>query len=211
MFLSKFKERGSILLPDFSGIRVMMLPIVHHDLATVPDYLDGWQDVLANLFSMSDEHEGKVVYLTIDEKVVKEGETHRRAGKHVDGFGGWGGGSGGWGGGGVKSTGMLTVSNIAGCKAWHQSFDGEPVGEGSCDHLADQCSPMAETLLAPNTVYWLDGMCVHESVVQPAETARQFVRLSLPSNADWYEGYTENPLGVLPTGAIKPRRVYMDS
>jgi hypothetical protein len=42
-------------------------------------------------------------------------------------------------------------------------------------------------------------------------TKRQFVRLSLPSDGPWFEGYTENPLGIKPPVEILPRREFMDS
>ncbi len=59
-------------------------------------------------------------------------------------------------------------------------------------------------------VYWMHGLCVHESVPQYKTVPRQFVRLSLPSRAPWFEGYTENPYGVMPTGPILPRREFMN-
>lgn len=39
-----------------------------------------------------------MAYLTIDEKIVKKGESHRRGGPHTDGnyLFGWGGGGSGW-------------------------------------------------------------------------------------------------------------------
>jgi hypothetical protein len=53
-------------------------------------------------------------------------------------------------------------------------------------------------------------MCVHESVPVATDTERTFVRLSMPSTAPWFEGYTVNPKGILPTGPILPRRTFMD-
>lgn len=211
-FTSAFKKVGPINLPEFSGLRVMMLPVVLNDLGTVPDMLDGYRDTLAGLFGMCPSHAGKVGYITIDEKRVGPSATHRRAGKHVDGIyqgrnGSWGGGGGSWGSAG---SGMLTVSNPAGCRAWDQEFDGWPGYEGECDHLSDQCRDDRATLFEPGVVYWVDGMCVHESVPMVRETNRQFVRLSMPSDGPWFEGYTENPLGVKPTGPILPRRRFMD-
>jgi hypothetical protein len=35
---------------------------------------------------------------------------------------------------------------------------------------------------------------------------RSLVRLSMPSDCPWYEGYTRNPLGVEPTGPVHPAR-----
>lgn len=209
-FESKFKKIGDITLPYYEGKRVMMLPVIIGDETSIPDMIGEWRATFHLLSEMADpKHKGKVGYLTLDEKVVSAQETHRRAGKHVDGvfqggFGGWGGG--GWGSAG---NGMLTVSSHPGCRAWSQTFIGKPGYEGECEHLSDQCEG-AGTLFESGTVYWVDGLCVHESIPMQQATARQFVRLSLPSGAPWFEGYTENPLGVMPTGRILPRRAFMD-
>ena len=207
-FESCFHKVGSISLPAFSGTRVMMLPLVLGDLSSVPPNLSAWKETLSRLFDMGG-HVGEVGYLTIDEKQVKAGATHRRAGAHVDGI--YQGKAGPWGGGGWGSAGngMLTVSSVAGCRAWAGQFSGWPGFEGECDHLLEQAE--GETVFDAGEVYWVDGLCVHESLPMQADTPRQFVRLSLPSNAPWFEGYTENPLGVMPTGAILPRRTFMDS
>ncbi|CAG4900458.1 hypothetical protein [Paraburkholderia saeva] len=187
----------------------MMMPLIIGDLDSVPDRLEHWNAALHSLFDISTHH-GQVGYLTIDEKHVLPKSTHRRAGLHVDGV--FQGQSGGWGGGGWGSVGngMLTVSSHVGCRAWNQSFDGLPGNDGECDHLAAQCSPDTETLFKANTVYWVDGLCVHESIPMHSPTKRQFVRLSMPSNAPWFDGYTVNEKGIAPTGRILPRRQFMD-
>lgn len=209
MFTSKFHKVGDIKLPPFSGTRVMMLPIIIGEQESMPDFVSHYRWTAWRLANMAPEHLGKVGYLTVDEKIVPAGLTHRRAGMHVDG-----GTMGAWGGGGPRpwasnATGMLTVSSAAGCRAWAQEFDGEVGHEGDCEHLRPQLLSEG-TLLDADEVYWLDGMCVHESISQMIQIQRQFIRLSLPSTAPWYEGYTENPLGVRPTGPILPRRKFMD-
>lgn len=208
MFTSTFRKVGEVGLPPFAAIRVMMLPIIIGDADSLPQFVATYHPTVCSLARMADsEHLGKVGYLTIDEKTVYAGLTHRRAGLHVDGGDsrGWGGG-GGWG---SRATGMLTVSSRAGCRAWAQDFDGEVGYEGDCEHLRPQLLSEG-TVLGAGEVYWLDGLCVHESIPQTTQMQRQFVRLSLPSIAPWYEGYTENPLGIKPTGPILPRRKYMD-
>ncbi len=61
--------------------------------------------------------------------------------------------------------------------------------------------------MQPNTLYWCSPLCVHESLMTRHPAARQFVRVSMPSDAPWHEGYTPNPLGILPTGPIHgPRK-----
>lgn len=210
-FESCFELVGEVELPEFSGVRVMMLPILIGEVESLPDFVENYKALFRTLCEVNQalKHKGKVGYLTIDEKTVEPGGTHRRGGLHVDGI--YNGQAGGWGGGswGSAGNGMLTVSNPAGCRAYHQSFEGWPGNEGECDHLLDQCDVSNSTLFKANTLYWVDGMCVHESVPQLEVVDRQFVRLSLPSNGPWFEGYTENPLGVLPSGEILPRREFM--
>jgi hypothetical protein len=219
MFTSKFIRLGTVMLPEFSGLRIMMMPLVIGQKSSLPDYLDPWHSAIDHLWMWSfyqfgtDRDYGKVGYLTIDEKIVQPGQTHRRPGLHVDGIyqgkaGAWGGGGGGgWSG---RESGAITVSSHIGCRAWMGDFDGWPGLEGECDHLVSQCHPENAVTFEAGVAYWFDGLCVHESIVQSQPVARQFVRLSLPSSAPWFEGYTKNPLGVLPSGAVLSRRDFMD-
>jgi len=65
--------------------------------------------------------------------------------------------------------------------------------------------------MQPNIVYWCSQMAVHEALPMTKLTKRQFCRISANSKAPWYEGYTENPLGIKPDGPIHPRRAeYMN-
>jgi hypothetical protein len=218
-FESLFERVGEVQLPEFSGVRVMMLPVIVGDVESLPAFVENYKTLFRSLCEAQQAlaHHGEVGYLTIDEKIVEPSSTHRRGGLHVDGVyqgsaGPWGGGFGRPGGSwGSVGNGMLTVSNPAGCLAYRKTFVGWPGMEGECDHLADQCTEDAATMFEPNVLYWVDGLCVHESVPMTVRTPRQFVRLSLPSDGPWFEGYTENPLGVKPTGEILPPRVFMNA
>lgn len=208
-FDSVFERVAEVQLPKFSGVRVMMLPVIIGDVNSLPDFVSGYRTCFEQMCAHAQEHNGKVGYLTIDEKVVEPKSTHRRGGAHVDGV--YNGGAGGWGGGGGGSwgshgNGMLTVSSPAGCRAWNQFFEGWPGMEGEAEHLLGQAKDENCTLFEPNVLYWVDGLCVHESVPFTEATQRQFVRLSLPNEGPWFEGYTVNPLGVMPTGPILPAR-----
>lgn len=216
---SVLKGFGACKLPDFSGIRVLHMPVILGDLASLPEELVGYIPMLDACREAMPDHAGKVCYLTVDEKEVKAGMTHRRPRLHVDGYhkteaggsgGAWGGGGGGgsWGGAAPSGggTGLLTVASAEGCRAWNQDFDGEPEVEGDCEHLRPQCREESSQILEAGGLYWMNPLCVHESLPMPVDTKRQFIRLSLPSTADWYEGCTPNPMGVMPTGRIMPRR-----
>lgn len=214
-FDSVFEEVGEVRLPEFSGLRVMMLPVVLGDVGSLPDFVSVYQTVFVAMCGVerSERHAGSVGYLTIDEKVVPPRSSHRQAGPHVDGM--FRGGPGAWGGGlsgGSRETlgnGMLTVSSPAGCRAWNQRFEGWPGPDGEVDHLMGQARDECATLLDAGGLYWVDGLCIHESVPFEEATSRRFVRLSLPSEGPWFEGYTANPLGVLPTGPILGPREQM--
>jgi hypothetical protein len=196
------------------------MPLILGDRASVPDSVWGYVEVLDLCAKVKPEYAGQVVYLTIDEKVVEAGQTHRRPRLHVDGWhktedgstssGTWGGGGGSWGGAAPSGgTGLLTIASRRGCRAYKQDFEGFPAPEGDCEHLRPQCRE--GEVLEMGTLYWLGALCVHESLPMAELTPRQFVRLSMPSTADWYEGCTPNPRGVLPTGRVRPRRRFMKS
>ena len=69
--------------------------------------------------------------------------------------------------------------------------------------------PHSGEIFNAGQIYWVDGACVHESLPVSELTKRQFVRLSMPSNAPWFDGYTENPTGILPSNEILPRRALL--
>lgn len=239
MIDSKFKRLATVTFPTFNNVRIMMMPIVIGD--PLPVSLAQYDELMSKLVLVSGEHVGKVGYLTIDEKVVPAGESHRRPGLHVDSVGEVTGdemarlreenkrleqalrnaqaaersalasrtiyvdrpvasyGS--------REHGMLLVASAPGCNLYDGLVDGLPGSDGDCEHLRPLL-PTPEPMQA-NTVYWVGGMCVHESLPQERTTPRQLVRLSYPNDGPWHEGYTESPLGVKPTGRTLGRRVYM--
>ena len=191
-----------IKFPEYTGLRIMMMPVI----------LDSWLGIPPNYYGlvqrlydvMESRFKGEIGYLTIDEQELEPGETLRRGGLHVDGYyhgrcGAWGGG-GGWG---SVGNGMLTISSTPHCKAYLGTFNGKPGDEGECDHLI---LPNEGEIFDAGHIYWVDGACVHESLPVTENTKRQFVRLSMPNNGPWFEGYTENPEGIKPSGEILPRR-----
>lgn len=206
-FESTVTDVGEVDFPRYEGIRVMMMPFLLQDVwGTLPDSLADWRTAVGQIVDLGGDHHG-TAYLTIDEAFVARGTTHRRPGLHVDGVGP-DGDVGGWGGGGgYGASGMLMASSRIGCIAWNQEFVGWPGRNGDCGHLADQCRSEGRVVLMPHRVYKCSPMTVHESLPAGLDQARQFVRVSMPSAAPWYEGYTENPLGIKPTGPIHPRRV----
>lgn len=212
-FESNYKEVGNVkdLFPEFTGTRVMMMPFHLHDIdGTIPDSLAQYKPMLKKMAEMTPDNvvwdDNHASYLTIDEMELIPGQIQRNPGKHVDGMykgeiaGAWGAGGGGWG---AIGNGMLIVSNTDNlCSAWSGHFDGTPVNDGDCAHLADQCRDENRLDFKDGQVVWMDGLCVHESYPTKVRQNRQFVRVSMPSASPWFEGYTENPLGIKPNGEI---------
>lgn len=206
-FESEIEQVGDITFPEPAGTRIMMMPFHLHNLDTVDkNGLVSWKNALSELVKVSPVKTG-TAYLTIDEGLVQKGNTQRRPGLHVDGvgpkgeYGGWGGGGNPW-----ASRGMLVASSVFGCRAWKKEFFGFPNENGDCSHLEEQCMEEDEIKMLPNKIYFCSPLCVHESVPMTETIYRQFVRLSLPSDAAWYEGYTENLCGIKPVGPIHPPR-----
>ncbi len=201
MFKSEVRDLGEVDLPAQGNVRVMMMPFrLDATRQTLPG-LERWHDAVDRLVGLSPASEG-IGYLTIDEAIVGAGECHRRPGLHVDGLGGWGGGGGPWG-----ANGMLLAASVTGCRAWSQEVDGWPGDDGCCEHLRSTLRGDAAIDLLAGHVYWCGSLAVHESLAMPSRIARQIVRLSMPSPSPWFEGYTPNPCGVMPTGPVLQRRV----
>ena len=207
-FESQIEDRGVAEFPLFSGTRVLLMPFVIHDPETsLPNSLAHYRALVARLCALVPSERG-VGYVTIDEALVRTGETHRRPGIHVDGVGAdgsqaaWGGGGGAWSGCG----GMLLASPHSGCRGWRQVFDGDPGLDGDCAHLAAECRDDAVVDMLPNRAYWCNSLAVHEALPVREDVRRQFIRVSTPSRAPWYLGCTPNPLGIQPTGPILPMR-----
>lgn len=191
---SKIERLCDVTFPAFSGMRIMMMPFVIGEPDTVPA---AYRALVRSVEPSAQA--GRTAYLTIDERDIPAGQTHRRPGRHVDGHGSWGGGGGPW-----SARGMVLAASELGCVAWPGTFDGEPGPDGECDHLPVSGEPVP---LLANTAYLCSPMMVHEALPFATATRRQFFRLSHPNTAPWFEGYTPSPVGVMPTGPIMPRRV----
>ena len=211
-FTSTGYKVGNIkhLFPKFTRVRVMMMPFYAQDLETIPESIAGYKNAIREMLKGTPEHckfwDGNTAYLTIDEKELEHGQCQRKEGLHIDGMyrgqlaGAWGGSGGGWGSCG---NGMLLASNTDDlCKMWLGDFDGVPINDGDCEHLRGQLASKDEFSFKEGDVVWADGMCVHQSFAPTKATKRQFIRISLPNNSPWFVGYTENPLGIKPSGEI---------
>lgn len=196
---SKIENFGSVQFPSFSGVRAMMMPFRMEDprgTVPYPQYLD----LVSEICAKSSVKQG-VGYLTIDEAVVEQGETQRRPGLHVDGYNAPYGG----GGGGYAHNGMFVASSVLGCIGYRGSFDVDLDQDGGCRE-EDRLAFGGGSPLLWNQLYWCSPHAVHESIPMAIRTPRQFIRISMPSDAPHHREYTPNPLGVLPTGPASAAR-----
>lgn len=210
-FSSVVEELGELQFPARADTRIQMMPVRIGDPDSLPKSLDHWRQPFLVLCDAGAFGRHEVGYLTIDEKRVESGRSHRRPGLHVDFFkkhpeydrvl--------------VRDREIVMVSDLAGCHAWKQDFHGLPDPEGDCAHLASQCSEEAKIVLQPNRIYGMNRLTVHESVAFNAPTYRRFARLVGDILTEYYTNYTPNPKGIVPpshTRIAGPRdRKYMDS
>lgn len=199
MLISKSKKIKEISLPEYNGDRVYMHPFEISN-PVMPSGYERWSNIVNEMISHSPKKEG-TAYLTIDEKELNQGETHRRGGPHTDGnflydWGG-GGGGGGWltGGDGrylpkdkhleqycANKGGMLIVSSYVSCKGWNGSFIGNPDQGGNCESI--DLSNLESFLLEKNTLYWGNITFIHESLPVEKSIKRQLIRITLPSDSE---------------------------
>lgn len=181
--------------PQFSDVRIMMMPFHTHDaLGSLPELPGGWRDYVARLCAMPGVRAG-VGYLTIDEAFVRAGDTQRRPGLHVDGTD--------YGGGPTNPyaySGALIVSSDGACALFGNTPDAGV--DGCCAHL----HPGRGRRLNPWEVAWIGPNTLHEALPARRGFSRQMLRISMPSTADHHADYTPNPLGILPTGKPGARR-----
>jgi len=197
---------GTTVLPPFSGTRIMMMPVQIG--RSLPPMAEAWDPVMQELAALVPEYQDQVGYFTIDERVILAGEIPRRPGLYVDGVShsnhrDWDGDTP-WRA--SRHTGMLFVTSEPGCVVYNQRFKGAPDPDGACEHFKSQLRRSSRRMLRPEEVYWMNATCVQEALPQKYDVKRQLVRLTLPSKAPWFEGFTSSPLGILPTGPTVPQR-----
>ena len=189
---------GEIKLPVFMGDRLYMHPV---DISNplLPAGYERWDSIIKEIIAHAPKQSG-TAYITIDEKEVIAGETHRRGGKHIDGnyIHGWGGGGdgAGWltGENGrmlprdkhleqycSKTGGMLIVSSYPACIGWNGSYNDEPAQGGNCNHI--DVSKMDSTMLQANKIYWGNSTFIHESLPLKENVKRTIVRITLPADS----------------------------
>ncbi len=84
MFTSEAKILGKVNLPNYTGLRIMMMPFKANDFDTLSRVQIGdWKDTIREC--LKDYKLQGIGYITIDEAIVEQNTTHRRPGLHTDG------------------------------------------------------------------------------------------------------------------------------
>lgn len=187
---------NKIVLPKFEGLQLYMHKVSPNKI-NLPNGFKKYKKIIESMLSMIPNFLDEM-YVTIDEKFLQKGNSHRRSGPHTDGnyIYGWGGG-GGWltGENGrhlsrekhvhqylSNTGGMLIASDYSSCKAWKGNIEGEPNQGGDCSHLIEKLNNLDSLFLEKNTVYFMNSTAIHESLPVDENVHRNLIRITLPSN-----------------------------
>lgn len=186
MIHSYGKPVGPTEFPEYKGLQIHMRPIVEeHDVPK--DYkvmVDEMKRVAMPLLHRL--HNGRTPenwFLTIDEREIPAGQTHRRGGLHYDGVylfikdkdPRWNTCSDMEV---LKNGGIILAASAPGGRCWNGTLYGEAGPGGDCEHMRDQLHNLTEFDLEPNVVYAGNAAFLHESIPVVEDTRRQLVRLT---------------------------------
>ncbi len=180
-----FKKLNTVTFPQYTGIKVNMMPIIMGDIDSIPADLRGYLPLIENC----NFKYGETVYLSVHESFVEAGQTQRRPGVHTEatsnyGWGGWGGLE--------EEKGIYMASTDGRCKVWNCLHSNVDKHGGIVGDLSSENEEMNE-----NTMYWLGDKTPHESLPSKKTGQRQWFRLVSPDIGAWFtEHNTANPLGV---------------
>jgi len=199
---------GFAEFPEPTGININMMPFRMDDPSSLPEFVQHYWPMIEEC-NLPAKEKQKIGYLTIQEGMVKAGETQRRSGVHIESPGSfvqpgqynkerynWGCGIVNMDRSSVEG-GMYIANNVpCSCKLWNVQIR-EPeraAGKlGDMEHMRDWL-PEGVTM-DPGKIYWLTDATPHESLPVGEDICRQFFRLVTSSLSAWYpEHCTENPL-----------------
>jgi hypothetical protein len=200
---------GTVTFPEYSGIRIRMMPYIQGDPDSIPDDYAPYRPIVASTYLAK----GDIGFLTIDESPVSKGKPHRgdrakfgralhtEAGRRPDsGKFAWGGG--GWGSK-VNVTldrdvQVLLANNLDGsCALWDaEHFDTSIDGDiGDQAHLY----PYEDAILMQaGELHRIGILTPHESMPVQSSFDRQFLRIIGSGVHGREPEFTINPLVALP-------------
>lgn len=175
---SNLSMGGPVTFPRWTGERVYMLPFRPSD--RLPWNLERWQETVNQMMSGIDAALG---YLMIDQGECQPGQTHRRAGLHVEGN--WIAGIakhdhvfyGGYSGAYAPEL-VVMASDALGCAAYLGDYHAAPGAGGDCSHVV--IDSMRREELRPGRAYVADVATLHESLPNSDFCRRSIVRINVP-------------------------------
>lgn len=174
---SVIKLGEKISFPCFTHERAYMIPFKKNN---IPKKYSRWEKTINTMLKGIDTND--TIYLTIDQKTVNKGNTHRREGPHIDGNyidNGWDTGPT-WNTKNNDYGGIILASDKIGCKAYEGIFDGT-IGEGGdCSNI--DLSNAKISILQPYQIYIGNVTMIHETIPALETQKRTFVRLTLPES-----------------------------
>mmetsp|Transcript_14416 Transcript_14416/g.45438 ORF Transcript_14416/g.45438 Transcript_14416/m.45438 type:complete len:349 (+) Transcript_14416:12-1058(+) len=213
---------GKVKFPASRGRSCNMMPIVIGDVDSVPAEYRDYLPLLAAC-PVSRDDWGEIGYLTVDERDVEAGASHRRPGLHVEAPGlglghasfepddshgltlAWGrgyylddGAQGHFQGGLFLASTVPDSTHVFNCRP---ADDADVGPHGDLESLRPFMPP--GFTLPASTLLWLTDHTPHESLPLPTATHRQFFRLVTSRVDAWYADHsTPNPLGVEPPPGV---------
>jgi hypothetical protein len=196
---------NTIVFPEFTGVRCLMMPYIQGDPESVPAaYRAGYESALAGLFF----EKGAVGFLTIDESMAAQGKPHRgdrakfgralhtEAGRRPEKMYAWGGG--GWGKSHEvtldRDVRILLANNIDDtCALWNAEHENTSI-DGDIGDQAELYPYSDAIMMRAGEVHEIGILTPHESLPVQSDSPRQFLRI-LSAGVHGREPYfTKNPL-----------------
>eukprot|EP00746_Dinoflagellata_sp_MGD_P144033 gnl/MRDRNA2_/MRDRNA2_76800_c0_seq1.p1 gnl/MRDRNA2_/MRDRNA2_76800_c0~~gnl/MRDRNA2_/MRDRNA2_76800_c0_seq1.p1 ORF type:complete len:388 (-),score=67.70 gnl/MRDRNA2_/MRDRNA2_76800_c0_seq1:10-1173(-) len=200
-----------ITFPEPQDININMMPFIMGQKDSLPEAYQQYWPLIEQCKIPEQENIG---YLSIQESLVREGDSQRRCGLHIESPGqvlteggkftdhriDWGCGivRGDWS---RVHGGIYMASNVPNsCKVWNvQISDPTAIAGnlGDIEHLRDLLGE--GMMLEAGVMYWMTDATPHESLPLTCETYRQFFRVVAGGLSAWYPMHsTANPLGINP-------------
>lgn len=209
-----FARLGKVRFPSPSDISINMMPFIIGDPNSIPEEYQQYLPLLETCDAYRSER-GRIGYLTIQESLVRKGQSQRRPGLHTEapGLVLLPGGEGirvvssHWGMGdfcgeydNLKGGIYMASSLSQSCRVWNVQIDnpGEVTGHlGDIEHFRELLE--AGSTMDANELFWITDRTPHESLPVKEGMYRQYFRFVTSGVTVWFENHsTKNPLGIRP-------------
>ena len=153
----------------------------------LPECLAAWKDTISDMLATFILIGNRPLFVMVDQAFVKAGQTHRRAGAHIDGN--WvvdpinsGAHRGTWNCGPeyeLRPEAILLANSVDSSACAYLGYVcGSPGEGGDCQHLS--LNTLEKLYLKPNTCYEGNVECIHECLPVVEDCYRQMIRIVIP-------------------------------